>query len=115
MASVLSAGYLSDTFCFRHGLDNEKVTYAQGTKRVDYIFVSQRLTEHIRASGAEPFNYRIFSDHRGLFVDFAMPGFSDRAPNELAKLQTRDLIFDCPRHVRKYLLEMSCGQKHCTK
>jgi endonuclease/exonuclease/phosphatase family metal-dependent hydrolase len=75
MASVLSAGYLTDTFCFRHGLDKEKATYARGTKRVDYIFVSQRLTEHIRASGAKPFNYRIFSDHRGLFVDFAMPGF----------------------------------------
>jgi hypothetical protein len=107
MASVLSAGYLTDTFCFRHGLDNEKATYARGTKRVDYVFVSQRLTEHIRSLGAEPFNFRIFSDHRGLFVDFAMPGFFDRAPNELAKLHTRDLIFDCPRHVRKYLLEMS--------
>jgi hypothetical protein len=36
-----------------------------------------------------------------------MPGFFDRAPNELAKMHSRDLIFDCPRHVRKYLLEMS--------
>jgi hypothetical protein len=36
-----------------------------------------------------------------------MPGFFDRAPKELAKMQTRDLIFDCPRHVQKYLLEMS--------
>jgi hypothetical protein len=65
------------------------------------------LTEHIRASGAEPFNFHIFSDHRGLFVDFVMPGFFDRAPNELAKMQARDLIFDCPRHVRKNLLVMS--------
>jgi hypothetical protein len=107
MASVVSAGHLTDTYCFRHGLDNEKATYAHGSKRVDYIFTSQRLTEHIRASGAEPFNFRIFSDHCGLFVDFAMPGFFDRAPNELAKMHSCDLIFDCPRHVRTYLLEMS--------
>jgi hypothetical protein len=36
-----------------------------------------------------------------------MPGFFDRAPKELAKMQTRDLIYDCPRHVWKYLLAMS--------
>lgn len=69
------------------------------------ILVSQRLTSHIRASGAEPFNFRIFSDHRGLFVDFALPGFFDRSPNVLAKSSNRDLIFDCPRHVKKYLLQ----------
>jgi hypothetical protein len=37
-------------------------------------------------------------------VDFSYPGFFDRAPNKLAKLHTRDLIFDCPQHKRKYLL-----------
>jgi hypothetical protein len=37
-------------------------------------------------------------------VDFLYPGFFDRAPNTLAKLHTRDLIYDCPRHVRKDLL-----------
>jgi hypothetical protein len=107
MASVINAGHLTDTYCFRHGLDRESATYARGTKRVDYVLVSHCLTEHIRATGAEPFNYRIFSDHRGLFVDFALPGFFDRACNELVKHPSRDLIFDCPRHVKQYLLEMS--------
>jgi hypothetical protein len=37
-------------------------------------------------------------------VDFLYPGCFDRAPNILAKLHTRDLIYDCPQHVRKYLL-----------
>ncbi len=110
MASVIVAGQLTDTHCFRHGIDQEKPTYARGTKRVDYIFVSQRLTEHIRATGAEPFNFRIFSDHRGLFVDFALPGFFDRAPNAMVTAASRDLIYDCPRHVKQYLL--SCSQYH---
>ena len=105
MASVMAEGKLTDTYCFKHGLDKEKPTYARGTKRVDYILVSTRLLSHIRATGAEPFNFRIFSDHRGIFVDFALPGFFDRAPNELAKMSSRDIIYDCPRHVRQYLLE----------
>ena len=100
MASVISEGRLTDTHCSCHGIDNEQPTYARGSKRVDYVLVSSRLTAHIRATGAEPFNFRIFSDHRGIFVDFALPGFFDRAPNALAKRSTRDLIYDCPRHVK---------------
>ena len=103
MASVMNAGNLTDAFTFRHGLDREFPTYARGSRRVDYILLSPRLLEYIRHTGAEPFNFRIFSDHRGLFVDFSMPGFFNRAPNILTKLQTRDLIYDCPRHIRLYL------------
>ena len=88
MASVMHEGELTDVFCYKHGIDQEKPTYARGTKRVDYILVSTRLTEFIQATGGEPFNFRIFSDHRGLFVDFSVPGFFDRAPNPMAKPQS---------------------------
>jgi hypothetical protein len=107
MASVINAGHLTNMYCFCHGLDPESATYARGTKQVDNVLVSHRLTEHIRATGAEPFNFRIFSDHCGLFVDFVLPGFFDRACNELAKLPSQDLIFDCTPHVKQYLLKMS--------
>jgi hypothetical protein len=70
MASVMTSGFLTDVFCYRHGLHQEKPTYARGSKRVDYILTSQRLVEHVKYTGAEPFNSRIFSDHQGLFVDF---------------------------------------------
>jgi hypothetical protein len=107
MASVINAGHLTNTYCFPHGLDPESATFARGTKRVDYILVSHRLTEHICATGAEPFNYRIFPDHLGLFVDFALPGFFDHACNDLVKSPSRDLIFNCLRHIKQYLLKMS--------
>jgi exonuclease III len=96
MASVMTAGHLTDAFCHRHDLSQEKPTYARGNTRVDYILTSSRLLDYIQHTGAEPFYFRIFSDHRGLFVDFSYPGFFDRAPNILAKLHTRDLIYDCP-------------------
>ena len=103
MASVIKKGHLTDAYCHKHGLANESSTYARGSRRVDYILVSPRLIDFIRHTGAEPFNFRLFSDHRGLFVDFSMPGFFDRAPNILAKLRSRDLIYNCPRHIRLYL------------
>jgi exonuclease III len=102
-SSLMTEGELSDNFCHRHGLGQEQPTYARGTTRVDYILTSSRLLQYVRHTGAEPFNFRLFSDHRGLFVDFSYPGFFDRAPNVMAKLHTRGLIYDCPRHVRKYL------------
>jgi hypothetical protein len=37
MASVVAARDLTDTHCFRHGLDREKPTYARGSRRLDYI------------------------------------------------------------------------------
>jgi hypothetical protein len=104
MGSVMTAGHLTEAFCHRNDLSQEKPTYAQGTTRVDYILTSSWLLDYIQHTVAEPFNFRIFSNHRGLFVDFLYPGFFDRASNTLAKLHTRDLIYDCPQHVRKYLL-----------
>jgi exonuclease III len=107
MASVMTKGELTDAFCHRHSLLQEKPTYARGSKRVDYILLSSRVLNYVSKTGAEPFNFRIFSDHRGLFVDFSLPGFFDRAPNLLVPAKSRDLIYDCPRHVRKYLLFMA--------
>jgi hypothetical protein len=107
MASVMTKGELTDAFCHRHSLLQEKPTYARGSKWVDYILLSSRVLNCVSKTGAEPFNFRIFSDHRGLFVDFSLPGFFDRAPNILVPAKSRDLIYDCPRHVRKYLLFMA--------
>jgi endonuclease/exonuclease/phosphatase family metal-dependent hydrolase len=69
MQSVLEAGHLTDCHVHRHGLATETPTYARGSRRVDYVFLSQRLLPHLAHCGTEPFNHRIFSDHRGLFLD----------------------------------------------
>jgi endonuclease/exonuclease/phosphatase family metal-dependent hydrolase len=96
MASVMTAGHLTNAFCHRHDLSQEKPMYARGNTCVDYILTSSWLLDYIQYTGAELFSFQIFSDHRGLFVDFLYPGFFDQAPNILTKLHTRDLIYDCP-------------------
>jgi exonuclease III len=103
MESVIRAAHLTDVQVYCHGLENEQSTYSRGPNRVDYFFVSERLLPHVIRQGCEPFNARIFSDHRGLFMDISYPGFFDRAPNVLAPLTRRHLIYNCVRHVRKYL------------
>jgi exonuclease III len=104
MASVVAAGQLTDVQVYCHGLESEQSTYARGPNRVDYFFVSERLLPHVIRQGCEPFNARIFSDHRGLFMDLSYPGFFDRSPTVLAPLSRRNLIYNCVGHVRKYLL-----------
>ena len=103
MAHVTGECRLTDVQTHRHGLEIEQSTYARGPNRVDYFLVSDRLLPYVIRQGCEPFNTRIFSDHRGIFMDLSYPGFFDRAPNTLAPPALRDLIYDCPGHIRKYL------------
>jgi endonuclease/exonuclease/phosphatase family metal-dependent hydrolase len=67
MSTVLSAGNLADAHRHQHGVVNI-TTYTRGVKRLDYVFITPRMTEHILRSGYESFHARIASDHRGYFV-----------------------------------------------
>jgi endonuclease/exonuclease/phosphatase family metal-dependent hydrolase len=64
MSTVLSAGELTDAHEHQHGTIGI-TTYTRGVKRLDYIFVTPRLVEHILRSGYESFHTRITSDHIG--------------------------------------------------
>jgi hypothetical protein len=74
MAKVLSAGNLTNAYSNQHSIV-DITTYTRGTKRLDYVFVTPRLVDHILRSGYESFHARIGSDHRGYFVDFSLAGF----------------------------------------
>jgi hypothetical protein len=76
MAKVLSAGNLTDAHGNQHGTV-DITTYTRGTKRLDYVFVTPRLVDHILRSGYESFHARVALDHRGYFVDFSLAGFLD--------------------------------------
>ena len=113
MASVVRAGQLTDTQIFCHGLTTEDSTYARGPNRVDYIFASARLLPFILRQGCEPFNARIFSDHRAVFLDLSYPGIFDRSPNVLASPPCRHVLYNCPRHIQTYLQYVSkYSQEH---
>jgi hypothetical protein len=101
MSAVLSAGNLTDVHGHQHGEINI-TTYTRGVKRLDYVFVTPRMTEHILRSGYESFHARIASDHRGYFVDFDLAGFLDRQLPSINSASSRAIRGSHPSSITKY-------------
>ena len=102
MAKALLAGNLTDAHSNQHGMV-DITTYTRGTKRLDYIFVTPRLVDHILRSGYESFHARIASDHRGYFVDFALAGFLDRQLPSIFSASSRAIRGTHPSNITKYI------------
>jgi hypothetical protein len=75
---IISKYNLTDIHHVNLGADNEPATYAHGTKRLDYIFMSDNIASLVVQCSAEPFNHQIFSDHQGMFVDLRLMGLFDQ-------------------------------------
>jgi hypothetical protein len=107
MSSVLLAGDLIDSHVARHAIKSDPSMYAHGNTRVDYMFISARLKPFLLRAGIEPFNQRIFSDHRGMFIDLSLPGLFDRALPTLASPSNRlHLCTTNQAHVHNYIRNM---------
>jgi hypothetical protein len=102
MAKVLLAGGLTDAHEHQHG-QVDITTYTRGTRRLDYVFVTPRLVDHILRSGYESFHTRIASDHRGYFVDFALAGFLDRQLPSIFSASSRAIRGTHPSNITKYV------------
>jgi exonuclease III len=68
LSSLISRLSLVDVMTSEHGPPN-LATYSRGSTVVDHIIASPEVLPFIVSSGIEPFNSRLFSDHRGLFLD----------------------------------------------
>jgi exonuclease III len=101
-AKVLMAGSLTDVHGHQHG-DVDITAYTQGQKRLDYVFVSPQLVDHILHSGYEAFHTRIASDHKGYFVDFALAGFLDRQLQSIFLSSSRAIRGTHPSNITKYI------------
>jgi hypothetical protein len=102
MAKVLLAGNLTDAHSNQHGMI-DITTYTRGTKRLDYVFVTPRLVDHILRSGYKSFQARIASDHRGYFVDFDLAGFLDRQLPSIFSATSRAIRGTHPSNITKYV------------
>jgi hypothetical protein len=102
MTKVLEAGNLTDAHGHQHG-NVDITTYTRGTKRLDYVFVTPRLVDHILRSGYESFHARIASDHRGYYVDFALAGFLDRQLPSIFSASSRAIRGTHPKNITKYV------------
>jgi hypothetical protein len=79
-------------------LENTPVEY-------DYASIGMKKDDVTR-SGAEPFNHRFFSDHRGIFVDLELKGLFDRNLAPLARPTFRDIRSGSSRLIQVYINEL---------
>ena len=97
---------LIDTYSAIHGVDDSP-TYSRGQRRIDYILCSKEIYPYIHKTGIEAFNQRIFSDHRGVFIDIKQDGLFDRDVSPIASSSGRDLQSKNANQVLKYVATLS--------
>ena len=108
-AYIVARHNLTDVLRVNLGTSDEPATYSRGTKRLDYIFMTADIASSVVTCGAEPFNHRFFSDHRGLYVDLKLTGIFDRNLSPLASPQFRDIRSGNPHQIQKYIRALSKG------
>ena len=64
----ISSHDLNHPFTLRHGFD-EPATHSRGSKKIDYILVTDGVLDHVTANGILPFDKIVTSDHRALYLD----------------------------------------------
>ena len=102
LAHLVSTCKLTDAHAFLHASSCNPATYVRGTKRLDYILVSEGVLPFLRFGGIEAFFTTIHSDHRGLFIDIDLTALLG---GELAKLlpsALRGISSNSP-HGEKYI------------
>jgi hypothetical protein len=74
---------LCDIMVQRHGTEKEPATFIGGSKRIDYILVTEKLTEYVAAAGILEENEFYESDHRALYVDLDLEAFLGGSPSPM--------------------------------
>jgi hypothetical protein len=94
---------LADVFSLRLSSPHVPATYQRGNRRIDFALISPSLIPLVRYAGYDPFGYRIPSDHRGFYIDFATDELLGQQLMPLASASRRDFDTSSPEVVHKYV------------
>ena len=78
-------------------------SHKRGTKQIDFIMTTQRITKLIHTSTVQSFDEVCHSDHRSMVIDINM---SDIKLNNNQNNNVRQLITNTPNQVRQYKQEV---------
>ena len=106
LTRLCSEAGLVDPIIQRHGQTNFS-TYFRGSSCIDYILVSPPLVHAITACGYEPFNHRILSDHRGLYLDVDTSMFFGSDTTPLPPMNARDYTSKHIHNTHQYFQHMT--------
>ena len=104
MSRLVVECHLIDPYSDRHG-STQFTTYQRGQKVLDYILVTRDLLGSIRSCGYEPFQANIFSNHRGVFIDFSTGHLFGKKIHPLAPPALRDISSKKPQQMAPYWTE----------
>jgi hypothetical protein len=68
LGQIVAKNGLFDILANRIDSENLPNTYMRGSKRIDYIFGTERVLQNCKSCGILPFCYGYASDHRATFV-----------------------------------------------
>jgi hypothetical protein len=104
--SVISSVGLCDLLDDRHKATSYPNTYARGTKRIDYIFGTERIRQHCVSSGILPFGYGYPSDHRAIFIRCNIEKVLCTEIHPLESQATRLIMDATPKEREKFITEL---------
>jgi hypothetical protein len=78
--------------------------YARGSSRIDYVLISPKLVDAVQLCGYQPFQQRIKSDHRGMFIDFDTSMLFGNNTQALGRAVLRNFTAKCPTNNSKFIL-----------
>jgi hypothetical protein len=102
-SKISQALSLVDVMQLRHPTLDEPATHIRGSKRIDYFLISESLLPSVQACGYDAFNFRLHSDHRGMFLDLHTPTAFGNYTSALASLPSRDLRSKDAAAITKYI------------
>jgi hypothetical protein len=100
IANMLEACDLVNIHTLQHGEDPP--THKQGSRQIDFMFISRRLVKHVEECGILPFDTLFASDHRPLYVDFNVSTLFGHPSFGIERAALRDLQLHNPRLIDAY-------------
>jgi hypothetical protein len=106
MGQIIYKAGLLDLISNKHDAENTPNTYARGSKRLDYLFGTEKVLEHCSTCGILPFGYGYPSDHRAIFARINLSKILQSKMNPAESNAQRLLISATPNERKMFLNEL---------
>ena len=101
IAKVCKACKLFDPMYQQHGEAIGGPSHINGSERIDFIFVTDKILPFIKACGSTAFNELTISDHKGFYIDILREGIMKRSESILTSPFSRSVQSNNPQAIRK--------------
>jgi hypothetical protein len=106
MNQIIYQAGLLDLISSKHDAEKMPNTYARGSKRIDYLFGTEKVLEHCSTSGILPFGFGYPSDHRAIFARINLSKVLQSKLNPVESNAQRLLISATPNERQMFLHEL---------